>query len=89
MTGKWVYPKRTDGVFAIRFDGSGESAREIATTLQLVVRHRISPHLAEESELEIGGLTSIKRGQYIIIDENHDVVEVIWDPAYHAKYVEQ
>lgn len=87
MAGKWVYPKRTDGVFAICFDGSQVSALEIASALDLVVRHRISLH--EESVLEISALDPIKPGQYVIIDDSHDLVEVIDYDAYHDKYTDK
>jgi hypothetical protein len=88
MTGRWVYPKRTDGVFAIRFDGSQESAREISDTLQLVIRYRISPNPAALAVLEIGNLDPIKVGQYVIIDENHDLLDVLDYDTYSRKYTE-
>lgn len=89
MNGKWVYPKRTDGVFAILFDGTQRSALEIASALELVVRHRISPHHAEREVLEIGALAPIKPGQYVIIDQNHDLLEVLDYDVYAEKYTDR
>lgn len=89
VNGKWVYPQRTDGVFAIRFDGSQGSAAEIACALKLVVRHRISWNSDELTMLEIGSHAPIKVGEYVIIDGNHDLIEVINHDVYHEKYTER
>ncbi|MDD7813676.1 hypothetical protein PP713_13990 [Mycobacterium sp. CSUR Q5927] len=77
------YPKRTDHVFAVPFDGTIESAQRISQAAgrdaELLVRP--SQSIGDRPrEMRVGGHI-VAAGSYVVCDQSKNIIEVVdgWD----------
>jgi hypothetical protein len=79
----FFYPKRTDGVYAFQFNGTQQSAQSIGSALRVPTNLNLSSEGTAASLTVPGRLFPVKLGEYVVVNQDRGIVEVLdaWDFA--------
>lgn len=84
------YPRRTDGVFALRFNGSQDAAQEIASALDTPVHHVLpgTGHVGyRDGELVIPDCDGpVLMGQWVVVSQDRKLRAVLDDSDFRELY---